>query len=77
MTRYDPVADLYFGACGVNSRMPPVMNIFNGKDGKFIASVPVNATGRKVAYDETNKMVYTIDLTPFQPALVGFPWPAK
>ncbi len=71
MVAYDLVADLYFAACATDSG--PVMAIFNGSDEKFITCVPTATGAKKVAYDETNGMVYTVDNT--NAALVGFPWP--
>ena len=51
------------------------MAIFNGSDEKFITYVPTPPGAGKVAYDETNGMVYTVDTTVLSAALVGFPWP--
>jgi YVTN family beta-propeller protein len=75
MTAYDSVAELFFAAC--DSEVGPVMAIFNGSDEKFITYVPTAPGAKKVAYDQTNRMVYTVDSTLFFGALVGFPWPYK
>ncbi len=71
MVTYDPVADLFFAACLADQG--PVMAIFNGSDEKFITLVPTTPGANKVAYDQTNKMVYTADTSKAE--LVGFPWP--
>ncbi len=76
MVAYNPVADLFFAACS-RADTGPVMAIFNGSDEKFITNVPTAEGAHNVAYDETNGMVYTIDETPSNAALVGFPWPYK
>jgi hypothetical protein len=76
MVAYNPVADLFFAACP-RTDAGPVMAIFNGSDEKFITLVPTAEGAHNVAYDETNGMVYTVDSTPSNAALIGFPWPYK
>lgn len=71
---YDPVANLFFLACPAMAS-GDFMAIFDGTSGNFITDVPIPAGAHQVAYDETNKLVYTTDGTLYHGALVSFPWP--
>lgn len=71
---YSPKADVYLGA-NSNFYRGPVIGIVSGS-GKFITNVPSPAGAHQVAYDETNKIVYTTDRSP-NGGLVSFPLPNK
>lgn len=71
---YDPVANLFFLACPAMAQ-GAFMAIFDGTTGNFITLVPIPAGAHQVAYDETNKVVYTTDGTLYNGALISFPWP--
>ena len=74
VTLYDPVANVYLAACSSFAR-GPVVGIFDGTTGKFITNVPTFPGAHMLTYDETNRMVYTCDWTPFNAALISFQLP--
>jgi len=71
---YSAKADRYLAADS-NFYRGPSIGIVSGA-GKFITNVPTAPGAHQVAYDETNKIVYTNDRAPTG-GLVSFPLPDK
>jgi YVTN family beta-propeller protein len=74
VTLYDPVANVYLAACS-GFTCGPVVAILDGTTGNFITNVPTFPGAHVLTYDETNRMVYTCDWTPYNAALISFPLP--
>jgi YVTN family beta-propeller protein len=74
VTLYDPVANIYLAACSSFAR-GPVIAILDGTTGRFITDVPTAPGAHMLTYDETNRMVYTNDWTPYNAALIAFTLP--
>jgi DNA-binding beta-propeller fold protein YncE len=51
--------------------------IFSGSPIQFLTNVPTAVGSRSVAFDETNKVVYTGDQLPGEAGLLSFPLPGK
>jgi YVTN family beta-propeller protein len=72
---YDPVADrFFFGATNFNRG--GMMSLFLGSPVDFITNVPTAQGSHGVAYDETNRVIYTQDQLPNEGALFAIPVPA-
>jgi hypothetical protein len=72
---YDAKADRFI-ATAANFFRGGQMAIVSGA-GKFITNVPTAVGSHGVAYDETNKIIYTQDQLPNQGVLFSFPLPNK
>ncbi len=73
-TIYDPVVDRFFFAARIGDN--PAIGVFAGSPVQFVASVGAGALGgTSVAFDETNRVVYTQDIRPGMEGLVSFPLP--
>lgn len=70
---YNAKADRYLSAA--NTAAGPSIGIYTGA-GKFITNVPTVSGAHQVAYDETNKIVYTSDRSP-SGGLLSFALPNK
>ena len=72
---YSVAADRYLIAAPDFTRGPAIW-IYGGPLVVHITNVPVPAGSRGVAYDETNRIVYTADQRAGQAGLLGFPLPS-
>jgi DNA-binding beta-propeller fold protein YncE len=72
---YDPVADrFFFAASGFSAG--PVLGIFGGSPVRWLANVPTGAFASWVAFDQTNRLLYTPTIREGKPALLSFPLPS-
>jgi DNA-binding beta-propeller fold protein YncE len=71
---YDPTIDRFFFAAS-GWKDGPVVGIFGGNPARFIANVPTGRMASWVAYDRTNRLVYTPTIRDGMPALLSFPLP--
>ncbi len=69
---YDVKVNLYFTASYLFAS-GPMIGIFDGKDGRFITNVPAQTGSHQIAYDETNRILYTTQSG--LGGLIGLPLP--
>ncbi len=68
---YDAKADLFFFAAS-NFPSGPVMAIFTGSPVRWIANIPTARGSHMVAYDETNRVIYTGNQQEGKAGLIAF-----
>ena len=73
---YDAKADRFFFAAA-NFYRGGQVGIFSGSPIQFLTNVPTAVGSNGIAYDETNRIVYTADRTPGQAALLSFQLPGS
>jgi YVTN family beta-propeller protein len=71
---YEPTTDLFMAAQAYYVA-GPCMAFFDGT-GKFLTNVPTATLSRQVAYDQTNKIVYSMDTTSKKAGLLSFALPS-
>ena len=71
MTVYDRKTNLWFFAA---SNFPPgaALAIFGGSPVRWIANLPTAVGSHAVAFDETNRVIYTLDQRPNSAGLMAF-----
>jgi YVTN family beta-propeller protein len=71
---YDPTVDMFFFGAG-DFKSGSVIGLWSGSPITFIGNVPAALGSHNVAYDQTNKIVYTCDEQSGEIGLLSFPLP--
>ena len=73
---YDSTVDMFFFGSD-QFKSGSVIGLWSGSPIKFIGNVPAALKSHNVAYDQTNKMVYTCDEKKGEIGLLSFPLPKQ
>jgi hypothetical protein len=73
---YNAKADRFFFGASDDPR-GPMMGIYTGTPIGLLTTVPTTTYSHAEAFDETNNMIYTLDIQNGRPALLSFPLPAR
>jgi DNA-binding beta-propeller fold protein YncE len=71
---YEPTLDRFFAA--QSDADGPVVSIIGGRPARLLANVPTERGASWVAYDQTNRLVYTQAIIAGKPSLLSFELPS-